>query len=187
MQSIEDKFDKSSSTSIEKNNGKKRKIVKDVSVSVAPPPIRISKNKSATTSFSNCSRLFSFEEGVDNKKNPKRSTIAISTPIPSNNSNNIKLSALFQKISKLYEEMPLGNDDEWRSFTYNAAAARLRHLDFEVSKDELSLQRLGKKKGFGKKFMKQIREFLYTGRCELIAQFEHDPMRLHVRNMIRIW
>ncbi len=100
---------------------------------------------------------------------------------------NIKLAALFQKISTLYKEMPLDTYDEWRSFSYNAGAARLRHLDFEVCNNVESLRMLSETKGFGKKFMRQVVEMLNTGHCQLITEFEHDPMRLNVRNMIKIW
>lgn len=83
--------------------------------------------------------------------------------------------------------MPLDNFDEWRSYSYNAAAAKLKHLDFAICNDEESLRKLSNRKGFGKKFMRQIREFLYTGQCQLIVEFEKDPMRTNVRNMIKIW
>ena len=93
--------------------------------------------------------------------------------------NNMKLAALFQKISNLYKEMPLDTYDEWRSYSYNAAAARLRHLDFEVCND--SITELSKRKGFGKKFMRQIAEILNTGRCQLISEFEQDK---HDKKMV---
>ena len=100
---------------------------------------------------------------------------------------NLELCELFAKISKLYKEMPLDKFDEWRSYSYNAASARLKYLDFPVLYDDESLKQLSNRKGFGKKFMRQIREFLETGKCQLISEFEHDPMRVNVRNMIRIW
>ena len=100
---------------------------------------------------------------------------------------NHELSAMFQKISKLYKEMPLDNFDEWRSYSYNAASAKLKYLDFPVTNDEESLRRLQSMRGFGQKFMRQIREFLTTGKCQLITEFEHDPTRVYVRNMIKIW
>jgi len=100
---------------------------------------------------------------------------------------NAELSQLFDKISKLYKDMPLDNYDEWRSYSYNMAAARLRYLNFQVCNNEESLMRLSQVKGFGKKFMKHIREYLITGGCELIRNFERDPSRVNVRNMIKIW
>lgn len=102
-------------------------------------------------------------------------------------SKNMELSDLFAKISKLYKDMPLDKFDEWRSYSYNAASARLKYLDFPVLNDEESLRNLSNRKGFGKKFMRQIREYLMTGKCQLVSEFEHDPMRVNVRNMIRIW
>ena len=100
---------------------------------------------------------------------------------------NQELSQLFATISKLYKEMPLDKHDEWRSYTYNAASAKLKYLDFQVVNNEESLKRLGNRKGFGKTFMRNIREYLNTGKCQLVSEFEHDPMRVNVRNMIRIW
>ena len=100
---------------------------------------------------------------------------------------NQELSELFAKISKLYKDMPLDKFDEWRSYSYNAASARLKYLDFPVLNDEESLKLLSNRKGFGKKFMRQIKEFLNTGKCRLISEFEHDAMRVNVRNMIKIW
>lgn len=100
---------------------------------------------------------------------------------------NQELSQLFATISKLYKEMPLDKHDEWRSYTYNAASAKLKYLDFQVLNNEESLKRLGNRKGFGKTFMRNIREYLKTGKCQLVSEFEHDPMRVNVRNMIRIW
>jgi hypothetical protein len=100
---------------------------------------------------------------------------------------NSELSELFGKISKLYKEMPVQEYDEWRSYSYNAASARLKYLDFPMINDEESLKRLSKRKGFGQKFMRQIKEYLTTGKCQLVFEFEHDPMRVNVRNMIKIW
>lgn len=102
-------------------------------------------------------------------------------------SKNQELSAVFQKISKLYKDMPLDNFDEWRSYSYNAASMKLKYLDFPVSNDEETLRKLSSRKGFGQKFMRHVREFLKTGKVQLVTEFENDPMRLHVRNMIKIW
>jgi DNA polymerase/3'-5' exonuclease PolX len=100
---------------------------------------------------------------------------------------NLELSKLFDKISKLYKEMPLDALDEWRSYSYNIGAARLKYLDFPVYNDEEVLRKLSNRKGFGQKFMRNIREFLNTGKCQLISEFEHDERRTSVRNMMRIW
>ena len=100
---------------------------------------------------------------------------------------NHELSAIFQKISKLYKEMPLDTFDEWRSYSYNAASARLKYLDFPVCNNEESLRKLASRRGFGQKFMRHVREILKTGKCQLITEFENDSTRVHVRNMIKIW
>ena len=104
-----------------------------------------------------------------------------------NESKNNELSQLFAKIARLYKEMPLDKLDEWRSFSYNAASAKLKYLDFPILNDEMSLRKLSSVKGFGNKFMRQIREYLNTGHCQLVSEFEHDEMRMNVRNMIKIW
>jgi len=113
------------------------------------------------------------------------------TPINVNRGNNagkqinVKLSKFFETISTLYKECPLDQFDEWRSYSYFIVSRRLRQLDFEVDSDPIALQRLSQVNGFGSKIMKQCKEYLVSGTCQLIHQFENDPMRKGVRNIIR--
>lgn len=103
-----------------------------------------------------------------------------------NPNKNQKLSNLFGTISKLYQECPLSSDDSWRSYSYNIVSKRLQYLDFEVTGVDC-LKKLAGIKGFGPKILKQCKEFLTSGKCNIIREFEHDERRVAVRNMINIW
>jgi hypothetical protein len=73
-----------------------------------------------------------------------------------NQQRNLKLSKLFERISKLYSECPLSIDDTWRSYSYNIVSKRLQYLDFEVTNDNECLKKLASIKGFGSKVLKQV-------------------------------
>jgi len=104
-----------------------------------------------------------------------------------NQQRNLKLSKVFEQISKLYSDCPLSMDDTWRSYSYNIVSKRLQYLDFEVTNDTDCLKKLASIKGFGSKVIKQCKEFLTSGKCQLIREFEHDDRRIAVRNMTKIW
>jgi hypothetical protein len=150
-------------------------------------PISIMKASESNNEFVKSMRLRKNKSNHQNKEIRIENENMMQNTCSSKGGKNQELSQLFATISKLYKEMPLDKHDEWRSYTYNAASAKLKYLDFQVLNNEESLKRLGNRKGFGKTFMRNIREYLKTGKCQLVSEFEHDPMRVNVRNMVRIW
>lgn len=70
---------------------------------------------------------------------------------------NAELADFFDTLSSLFKQCPLDQLDDWRSYSYNIVAGRLRYLDFEVTTDPEILKKLKTIKGFGNKVMKQVR------------------------------
>lgn len=100
---------------------------------------------------------------------------------------NIKISEMLKDISEVYHECPIDPMDEWRSYSYRLVSGRVKYLDFHVTNDSESLHRLSLIRGFGKKVMKQITEYLQTGKCPLLCEFKRDPTRVSFGNMLNIW
>ncbi len=73
-----------------------------------------------------------------------------------NQKRNLELSKLLSDISRVYKECPLEKHDNWRSYSYNRCAGRLLYLNFDVTSDEQSLNRLRKIPGFGDKMVKHV-------------------------------
>jgi len=102
-------------------------------------------------------------------------------------SKNLELSDLLDRISKIYSESPLHDSDIWRGYTYKKAAGCLRYLDFEVDKDQKTLQKLRVIRGLGDKVLEHIIEYLTSNRSTLIQQLENDPKRVAVKKLMGIW
>lgn len=73
-----------------------------------------------------------------------------------NQKRNLPLSKLLKDISTIYKESPLQKFDDWRSYSYSRCAGRIQYLEFEVTLDDQSLDRLSKVHGFGAKVVKQV-------------------------------
>ena len=92
------------------------------------------------------------------KRRAERTTRDRDTDLNINRSGrNEELAAFFDTLSSLFKECPLDRLDDWRSYSYNIVAGRLRYLDYEVTTDPHVLKRLAKVRGFGNKTMKQVR------------------------------
>jgi DNA polymerase/3'-5' exonuclease PolX len=98
---------------------------------------------------------------------------------------NRALSDLFRKLAKLHQECPLYANDDWKAYMFHLISGRLRQLDYEV---ELSvLDRVRRIPGFGASTMQIIEEFLQTGACSRVQEFEKDPLRVAMKVMMNIW
>ena len=60
-------------------------------------------------------------------------------------------------------------------------------MDFEIVNNPAVLERLSKIKGVGRSTMEKIQEFLTTGSIRRIYEFETDPDRIAMKNMMDIW
>ncbi|GAX27162.1 DNA polymerase beta [Fistulifera solaris] len=100
---------------------------------------------------------------------------------------NKKLSDHFCQLSKLYQTSPIQDTDEWRAYSFNLTAGRLRFLDFDVTDDPEVLQKLAKSKGFGATSMAIVRDFFRTGASSRLKELENDETRVVMRRMMNIW
>lgn len=101
---------------------------------------------------------------------------------------NHNLADFFLQVSKLYQECPLQDSDQWRAYSFSLTAGRLRHLDFEVSDDPSVLQRLAQTKGFGSTSMEMIRQFFRSGTSSSrLRELRTDPQRVVMQRFMKIW
>jgi DNA polymerase/3'-5' exonuclease PolX len=101
---------------------------------------------------------------------------------------NQNLSNLFREISKLYQQCPLEEQDDWRAYTYNLLAGRLCLLDFDVTNDSNNvLSKLKAIQGFGNSTVKDVQEFLETGVCSRLEMLKNDKDRQAMKAMMNIW
>ena len=99
---------------------------------------------------------------------------------------NAALSEQFRVLSKLHQKAPLLELDPWKAYTFNLISGRLRFLDFEIE-DEEDVKRLKTIKGFGEGVLDKVTQFLKFGEITRIKEFEKDPERIAMRNMMGIW
>jgi DNA polymerase/3'-5' exonuclease PolX len=100
---------------------------------------------------------------------------------------NVQVAEVFKTLSHLHQSMPLLDVDQWKAYCFRIVSGRLLNLDFEVSDDPRTIQRLRSIKGFGKGVVEKIVEFLETGTVQRIAEFHADPQRLALQNLTAIW
>jgi DNA polymerase/3'-5' exonuclease PolX len=117
------------------------------------------------------------------EQNPMQST----SPRKQQQQRNQTLSKLFREISKLYQQCPLDEQDDWRAYTYNLLAGRLCLLDFDVTNDTNVLSKLKAIKGFGSSTVKDVQEFLETGVCNRLEMLKQDRDRQAMKAMMNIW
>ena len=97
---------------------------------------------------------------------------------------NRRLSEHFAELSKLYRNCAFDAKDEWKSYTFSVLSGRLLRLDFEISTETESIDRLRKTKGFGKTSMCIIEQFLQEGTSQRLIEFDKDPKRRAMKVMI---
>lgn len=97
------------------------------------------------------------------------------------------LSNALLELSKLHQQMPLSSEDSWKSYAYNITGHRVRHLDFEITLEDESQQRLSTIKGIGKGTREKIIQFLRDGHIERVHEFQRDPNRKAMSNLMKIW
>lgn len=100
---------------------------------------------------------------------------------------NSALSEQFRILSKLHQKAPLLEADPWKAYTFNIISGRLRYLDFEVDNEPDTFEKLKKIKGFGESTLEKVKQFLEFGEITRIKEFERDPERIAMKNMMGIW
>jgi DNA polymerase/3'-5' exonuclease PolX len=100
-------------------------------------------------------------------------------------SSNLKISEVFKKLGNLHQECPLLPVDNWKAYCFRVVAGCLQNLDYEISHD--TLDRLAGIKGIGTSSLDKIREYLDTGKLSRIEEFQTDPKRIAMKQMMDIW
>ena len=100
---------------------------------------------------------------------------------------NVQAAEAFKTLSNLHQEMSLLPTDTWKSYTFRIVAGRLLELEFEVSNDEATQQKLRSIKGFGKSVCEKIQECIECGTISRIQEFQSDPQRQAMKNLKDIW
>jgi len=98
---------------------------------------------------------------------------------------NLGLFNIFLEISNLHKDSPIFELDDFKSKLYAKLAWRVRYLDFDVA--YTTLNRLKEVDGFGESVMGKVREFLITGTCQKIEEFNKDPLRITIKKLCDIW
>ena len=99
----------------------------------------------------------------------------------------MEISILFEKLAKLHKESPLTKEDAWKAYTFNLISGRVKHLDFDIVDDPTVLDRVSQVRGIGTSSVDKIKEYLRTGTCQRLHEFEKDPLRIAVKTMMNIW
>ena len=102
-------------------------------------------------------------------------------------SRNIQVAEAFKNLANLHQSMSLIPSDAWKSYSFRIVAGRLLELDFEISNDEETQQRLRSIKGFGKSVCEKIQEYIEHGTISRIEEFQSDPQRQAMKNLKDIW
>lgn len=100
---------------------------------------------------------------------------------------NRKISELFRDLSNLQQACPLLEGDNWKAYSYRITSGRLMHLDFEISNDGETFDRLRHVSGIGKSTVDKIKEYFERGTFNRIEEFRVDPQRIAMKNMMGIW
>lgn len=100
---------------------------------------------------------------------------------------NKEIAEVFRILSNLHQSCPLLEMDQWKAYMFRIIAGRLTHLDFEINNDPQTLSRLRKIKGIGSNSIDKIQEYLKTGALRRIGEFNTDPKRVAMKNMMNIW
>ncbi len=98
---------------------------------------------------------------------------------------NLPISEVFRKLAKLHQDCPLYVNDDWKAYMFQLISGRLLHLDFVVTIQEID--RLSRLDGFGASTIQIIKEFVETGVCQRIIEFENDAQRKAMNVMMNIW
>ena len=61
------------------------------------------------------------------------------------------------------------------------------HLDFEITNDRACFSRLLKVSGIGARTVAKIQEYFERGTFDRIVEFEKDPQRMAMKNIMGIW
>ena len=100
---------------------------------------------------------------------------------------NIQVAEAFKRLANLHQSMPLMSSETWSSYSFRIAAGRIMELDFEIDNDVETQKRLRSINGFGKSICEKIQECIETGTIKRIQEFETDPHRQAMKNMMDIW
>jgi DNA polymerase/3'-5' exonuclease PolX len=99
----------------------------------------------------------------------------------------MEVAEIFKHLSSLHQSSPLLPVDSWKSYMFRIVSGRIANLNFEISDDPDTLERLREVKGIGSSSFDKIKEYLSTGTFSRIKEFETDPRRIAMKNMMDIW
>jgi Helix-hairpin-helix domain len=108
-------------------------------------------------------------------------------PRPHDFTTNQKVADLFRTLSNLQQSCPLMEGDSWKAYSSRVVAGRIMHLDFEITNDRMCFNRLLKVSGIGQRTVAKIQEYFERGTFDRIVEFEKDPLRVAMKNMMGIW
>lgn len=100
---------------------------------------------------------------------------------------NKQIAEVFRTLSNLHQSCPLLEMDQWKAYMFRIIAGRLTYIDFEITNDPQTLNRLRKIQGIGSNSVDKIKEYLDTGTLRRIEEFKSDSKRVAMRNMMNIW
>lgn len=101
--------------------------------------------------------------------------------------NNNALADAMKELGKLHQKCPLNDDDTWKAYALNKIAGRIRRLPFQVTLERESQLRLKSIYGLGTSTLEKINQFLQTGYIERTKEFQRDPERKAMKQMMGIW
>lgn len=98
---------------------------------------------------------------------------------------NLAIADLFQRISKSYKTAPLNKDEEWKQYTFDLLASKVKRLDFDITLDNLA--QLRTKPGFGDSSVEIVADYLQNKSSQRLKELQEDAARQAMRAMMQIW
>ena len=92
-----------------------------------------------------------------------------------------------KELGKLHQKCPLNDDDTWKAYALNKIAGRIRRLPFQVTLERESQLRLKSIYGLGASTLEKINQYLQYGYIERTREFQRDPERIAMKQMMGIW
>jgi hypothetical protein len=133
------------------------------------------------------SPLFPKKRKLDTRGQQERPTRRLSSQPSRRFARNAEVAEVFRKLSNLHQSCPLLPVDNWKAYSFRVVAGRVLNLNFEVSDDPETLERLRNVTGIGSSSFVKIKEYLRTGSLSRIVEFQTDPRRIAMKNMMDIW
>jgi len=122
-----------------------------------------------------------------NKKSAVHRRVSHTEPKVNNFETNHEIAELFRILSNLQQACPLLDGDSWKAYSSRVVSGRIMHLDFEITNDPECFTRLLKVSGIGSRTVAKIHEYFQHGNFDRIVEFQKDPQRIAMKNLMGIW